>query len=304
MAGCEEYEKLINALLDDGLTAEQERSLREHVRTCPDCRRLLTAVTAAVQVLREEEMAEPPQGLTETVMARIAGAQSATAADNSPPPRTPISPHHANTRGRSRWVRWGAAACLVLVAGGAVFAFRSGLFTGKKSAYDTNQAANLVRAVDIDGAADSIVPRESGGDGMGISAAPEDAEEARNDMDTGGGDTPTVTSAVSPTPVAAVIIWDAARTEAGTVPPENREALQALLEGGTPAGTTADWDMLFTADMDGLTYTFATDAEGRALIWWDSAGSGPIRSPGTLEDLRKLILFTDLSLPEAWKISS
>lgn len=314
MAGCEQYEELIDALLDEGLTAEQEAALREHVRTCPSCRRLFTAVTAATRVLREEELAQPPASLAEGVMARIAQAEAdeggesgATAAP------VPIRPRHAQSRRRSPWVRWGAAACLVLAAGGAVFALRGGLRGGAKS------AAPQMAAMDTNGAAVYQIPGEDAKDGardVGAAipeAAPESEETANSGM--GGmadsamsaadeavpeaaGDSGAAVPSPSPTPAAPVIIRDAARAEAGTVPPENREALLALLEGGEPAGgTTADWDMLFTADIDGLTYTFATDEEGRALVWWDSAGTGPIRSGGTLDDLRALMVFAEPVLP-------
>ena len=317
MAGCEYYEQLINALLDEGLTAEQEADLREHVRGCPSCRRLLTAVTAATRVLREEDLAQPPAELAEGVMARVAAAAEGAGPSRPMAAPEPIRPRHSRSRRRSPWVRWGAAACLVLAAGGAVFALRGGLRGGAKSAAPQMAA--------VDGLANgAVVYQAAGEDASGAKAAdaaiPEPAQAPENDENTSSGLDSTADSAMiaadeavpeaagdggavlpspSPTPAAPVIIRDAARAEAGTVPPENREALLALLEGGQPAGgTAADWDMLFTADIDGLTYTFATDENARVLVWWDSVGTGPIRSGGTLDDLRALMVFAEPVLPE------
>lgn len=317
MAGCEHYEQLINALLDEGLTAEQEADLREHVRGCPSCRRLLTAVTAATRVLREEELAQPPAELAEGVMARVTAAAEGTSPSRPMAAPEPIRPRHSRSRRRSPWVRWGTAACLVLAAGGAVFAFRGIRSGGAKSAAPqmaaidglANGAVYQVSGEDAEAgarAADAAIPapaeapenEDAALSGMGSTAdsAMIAADEAVPEADQDSG---AVLPSPSPTPAAPVIIRDAARAEAGTVPPENREALLALLEGGRPAGgTAADWDMLFTADIDGLTYTFATDENARVLVWWDSLGTGPIRSPGTLDDLRALMIFAEPVLPE------
>ena len=67
----EYYQALMSRLLDEGLTAKEERELKEHVRSCSECAKLFS-VFSAVTVSLREDMAEPPAALSRGVMDRIA----------------------------------------------------------------------------------------------------------------------------------------------------------------------------------------------------------------------------------------
>ena len=70
MSDCARYRELISLLLDGELTAEQESSLRTHIKTCAECKRAYEAFSGLSKAI-SEDMAEPPEMLAKGVMFKI-----------------------------------------------------------------------------------------------------------------------------------------------------------------------------------------------------------------------------------------
>ena len=58
MSNCEHYRQQISQLLDGELPAVQVQTLRAHLRTCPDCRRVYDDFLA-IQAAGRDAAAEP-----------------------------------------------------------------------------------------------------------------------------------------------------------------------------------------------------------------------------------------------------
>ena len=287
MRECEYYQELMSRLLDDDLTAEEQAALREHVRTCPDCRRTLAAFTGMTQALREDR-AEPPRDLAKGVMERITDEQ---AKPDRPGRRGPSSARRT-TRSLSPWVRLGAAACLVLlVAGAATAALRGGRTqdaVGESAAADTAEA--MVQK-------DAPEPAEEEAAGVPMTASIQDAAEASAES-APDQDASLSTPAPDPEPLP---VYDAARSRIGAIPPENIAAFTQLI---TDAGWGEDgppdvqWEYLLKVEYQRKTYAFATDPDSGALVWWEEPSTDVVRSPGTLAGLHSLITMDAPALPE------
>ena len=108
MSACEHYEADISALLDGELDAGEEKALRAHMETCPDCRALYETFS-----LLHADAQEPPADLT----MRIMGAVREEAQGNI----IPIP------KKKNRWVPWlAAAACFVVILGAVTLPHLSG----------------------------------------------------------------------------------------------------------------------------------------------------------------------------------
>lgn len=70
MSNCEHYRQQISQLLDGELPAEQVQTLRAHLRTCPDCRRVYDDFLA-IQAAVRDAAAEPPADLTARIMQQV-----------------------------------------------------------------------------------------------------------------------------------------------------------------------------------------------------------------------------------------
>ena len=70
MSNCMHYQQQISQLLDGELPAEQAQTLRAHLRTCPDCRRIYDDFLSLQAALRGAA-AEPPADLTARIMQRV-----------------------------------------------------------------------------------------------------------------------------------------------------------------------------------------------------------------------------------------
>ena len=69
------YEDELPALALGALDHEEARAIREHLDMCPRCRAVLGAYRAAVSLLPyAAQSQEPPEGLKERILARIAPA--------------------------------------------------------------------------------------------------------------------------------------------------------------------------------------------------------------------------------------
>ncbi|HCW50829.1 MAG TPA: hypothetical protein DGR79_01990 [Clostridiales bacterium] len=59
---CAEVYNWLQAYLDGGVTAEQERAVEAHIRACPHCRRRLVELARAVNALeRSEDLSPRPE---------------------------------------------------------------------------------------------------------------------------------------------------------------------------------------------------------------------------------------------------
>lgn len=70
MMSCLEAQELISRLLDEDLSAEEQRELERHIASCPDCKATYDAFSSLSRAIRED-LEEPPAALRETVMAKL-----------------------------------------------------------------------------------------------------------------------------------------------------------------------------------------------------------------------------------------
>lgn len=70
MSSCEYYQELISRLVDDELSAEEQAVLVSHLEHCPDCAALVQAFQSISGVIAED-LEEPPEALSENVMAEL-----------------------------------------------------------------------------------------------------------------------------------------------------------------------------------------------------------------------------------------
>jgi anti-sigma factor RsiW len=70
MSSCEQYQELISRLADGDLSQKEEKDLRAHMETCPDCAMLFQAFSAISRAV-EEDLEDVPFDLRESVMAEI-----------------------------------------------------------------------------------------------------------------------------------------------------------------------------------------------------------------------------------------
>ena len=70
MSRCEDYQLLISRMTDEDLSPSEERELRAHIETCPDCAALYQAFSMLSGCL-SEDLEESPFDLRDNVMAEI-----------------------------------------------------------------------------------------------------------------------------------------------------------------------------------------------------------------------------------------
>ena len=288
----EYYQELMSRLLDEGLTAKEERELKEHLRACPDCARLFSAFSAVTVSLRED-MAEPPAALSKGIMDRIA-------ADKEERPkvihvqRPELERQRPKRRRQKRgWTGIAAAACLVLVMVGGAFWF----LRDKKTLPLDNAApeAAMMRAAEnaaVAGAGEAEdVPEAASieADAAEDAAMPMTAEAAMA--------TPAPSPTATPVP-EPLTVMDVARRDVGTISVDNIPAFTALLEGGQViGGAQGDWEFLFSVTYGDREISFATDENEKRLVWWD--GNTPVTAAhGSLESLRNMIELSEAPLPQ------
>ena len=298
----EYYQELMSRLLDEGVTAEEEKDLKEHLRACPECAALFSALSAVTVSLREDEMAEPPAELSQGVMARIAAEKAAG-------PRVihvqrPELEAERPRRKKRGWTGIAAAACLVVVIGSGAFWF----FSGRDKSAPTEGAADsavYARAAAQEAPAaeeaeePEAAPAAGGTDESALSGAMEE-EAADMPMTVSAEDSAAVPM---PEPTATPVpgpltVRDVARQKVGEVPADNIPAFAALLEGGTVlGGAQKDWEFLFTVEYSDTEVSFATNEEESRLVWWDP--NTPITAAsGSLDDLRDLVDLADSPVPQ------
>lgn len=74
MNSCEFYQELISRMVDGELSAEEQAVLAPHLENCPECAALAEAFKSISGVIAGD-MAEPPEALTENVMAELRRAE-------------------------------------------------------------------------------------------------------------------------------------------------------------------------------------------------------------------------------------
>lgn len=70
MNSCEFYQELISSMADGELSAEEQAVLAPHLEHCPDCAALYEAFQS-ISGLIAGDLAEPPEALSENVMAEL-----------------------------------------------------------------------------------------------------------------------------------------------------------------------------------------------------------------------------------------
>ncbi len=300
----EYYQELMSRLLDEGVTAEEEKDLKDHLRACPACAALFSALSAVTVSLREEDMADPPAELAQGVMARIAAEKNEHKVIHVQRPELEVQ---RPRRKKRSWTGIAAAACLVVVIGSGALWF----FSGRDKSAPTEGAADsavYARAAAQD-ATEAEVPEDAGAAPEAAPAAGETAESALFGVEEEAADAPmTVAAADSaavpmPEPTVTTVpgpltVRDVARQKVGEIPVEDIPAFAAFLEGGTVlGGAQKDWEFLFSVEYNDTEVSFATDEAESRLVWWDS-NTPIIASPGSLDGLRDLVDLADSPVPQ------
>ncbi len=70
MSRCEQYQEWISRMVDGDLSGAEERELREHVKTCPECALLYQAFSALSDEM-QSDLEDVPLDLRESVMADV-----------------------------------------------------------------------------------------------------------------------------------------------------------------------------------------------------------------------------------------
>ena len=266
MTGHESFENLILRLPDDDLTDGEKDILREHLRFCPDCRRLFEAMAAATEELEAE--LPLPDGLHERVMTGVRRAARA------PAPR------------RAPWrAVAGIAAAFVLVAGG-VFLARNRLAAGSDASM---KAAPEYAAAEADAGMPLPAPAE-------VPELPEaeeaPAEAAMEPMMNGAMEVPAAPAAMAPTAMKSAdaaygTLFDADPVyplDAPAAVPEGREADFEALLGTLRSDDTMGAAVIAYVEYRGVIYEFSSD--GTYLYWRDAAeGAEPNLSPASPDAL-------------------
>lgn len=259
---CEYFETLILRVPDGDLTDAEADALQTHLRACPECRRFFQALRSVSGALSDAS-AEPPAELAAGVMERILAQTTPNTAPAS-------SPRRKNAGPKRRWRSLSAAACLILIAGGAVFG--------------ASRLRNAGRSSDAD---DSVVLERS------MAAVTEESEAAEAPMPEPAAysleDTPMLADAYGESAAEAdAAAGNSLPLETMQVP-EGREAeFESIITDSheEPDFTTASWDVIAYVEYRGVVYEFLTDAEGQSLLWRDAAeGVYPIVSPKNADSL-------------------
>lgn len=70
MRSCEEYAEIISCLIDGEVSNAEAEEVQAHIEHCESCRALFLAFSSVSDFL-ENELEEPPEGLTENIMSDI-----------------------------------------------------------------------------------------------------------------------------------------------------------------------------------------------------------------------------------------
>ena len=285
MKSCEYYQELISRLTDGDLSSTERAELDDHLRACPDCQAMLDAVSDISNAL-QNDMAEPPSALVDSVMERI----RADAAQAAPIPITA-----ARKKRHTPWRRLAVAACLVVVIGsGALFALQSkGGFSGAAMTSDMAMPQEYSRSTDAGAVYESaeaedeaVMEAPAGAAAVDDAAPAEPAEMPLPEPDARAVEEETVANDIA----AALPAYGPDGGYLGVI--EDTGVLDMLLADADPGPDglpPVDWDIICTVEYGGVIYAFGTDSGEEYLVWWDVGGAGVSLSPGTVTQLESLI---------------
>ena len=166
MSNCEHYRQQISQMLDGELPAEQAQTLRAHLRTCPDCRRIYDDFLSLQAAVRDAA-AEPPTDLTARIMQRVrqepvpmaprSAAPQHPARHTQPTPIHKAPPAKPAARKRPASGRTSPllpisvmAACLALILGATLwFAPHRNQPSSAGTALDSSRTPTMTAAPDI-----------------------------------------------------------------------------------------------------------------------------------------------------------
>lgn len=286
-ANCEYYQELMSCMLDGDLMKAETDALREHIKTCRECRKLCAAFSSMTLSLRDE-LEEPPSSFAEGVMNRIHTYEAQKALEEGETPAAePVSiaaaPHRSHARKKTaRWQPTLIAACLVLVIGGIGVTVLNGVGKSADSAAEVPGSYNRTTADTA--AAESAVMGEAP-EAEFYAAAPmetaapaamsEPMAMAEDAMETGAADEETTVSAGN------------GLSNPAFVPDGYEDAFEALL---SDAGQRPEVNLhtIYAVERNGVIYEFLTDENEEYLFWRDAAEGFPILSPASVTDLWKI----------------
>ena len=258
MKNCEYYEELIGAALDGEITAEEEAALRAHLEECEGCRSFYESLRAISGI--EDELPEPPEGFTASVMAQVRAA--------APQKATPTKKKTSITRLVTRYGALAAAAAVAIWAGTAFFGAKGSSAAAPETAMFSVSAPVTEEAAVCDEAAPEA-PAES---------APRSMTATAQDTGAANGAEPVAVTAVLPS------------GETVTLSDDGFFAGYLLLDEGEAAAPEREADYVLT-----LTAPDGTESEyrlwvGQSEILWQEADAAAAHiSPATPEALYEVL---------------
>lgn len=271
-ANCEYYESLMSRMLDGDLLKQETDLLREHIRTCKNCRTLCAAFSGMTLSLRDD-LVDAPAGLADAVMSRIRTEEAEKALETDVPAKEPVPLSRARkTPARKRWMSTVIAACLVLVIGvGAVASM------GRGKSADTVESASYSRLSETQNAA----PAAAESAVFDTAVAEEGAMEDAAPMEPAA---PAPEAAEAETEAATGTVQGYTVTNPAFVPEGSEAAFEALLTdaGFLPEGSL---HVFYYVEHRGVIYEFMTDESETALLWRDAAEGFPLLSQSSFDDL-------------------
>ena len=258
MKNCEYYEELIGAAIDGEITAEEEAALRAHLEECESCRSFYESLRAISGI--EDELPEPPEDFTASVMAQVRAA--------APQKNAPAKKKTNITRLVTRYGALAAAAAAAIWAGTAFFGAKGSSAAAPETAMFSVSAPVTEETAVCDEAAD---------------AAP--AESAPRSMTAAAQDTGAANCAE---PVAVTAVLPSGETV--TLSDDGFFAGYLLLDEGEAAAPEREADYVLT-----LTAPDGTESEyrlwvGQSEILWQEADAAAAHiSPATPEALYEVL---------------
>lgn len=289
-ASCEYYESLMSRMLDGDLLPAETDALRDHIRTCQRCGRLCLAFSSMTLSLRDD-LAEPPAGLGDSVMARIRTweAEQALESDDPLPQAEPVAEYRPRAgrthKPKNRWLPTAVAACLIVIIGGtAVFSLGRG---GSKAAETADRAENTA-SYSLQTAADGGDLPQPAAEAAGTAVGPEMGARAEEpeaaapygpELEAAEAEEAPMEEAADEETAAGYDLSNPAAVPEGT-----EAAFEALL---TDAGTMppASFHAFYAVEYRGVIYEFMTDEGEEYLLWRDAAEGLPTLSQSSFDDL-------------------
>ena len=302
---CEYFRALMSQSLDRDLLDAEKEALKEHTRTCSECRRVYGAMSAVSLSLRDDEE-EVPDGFSDSVMARIrayeeerAHEETASGETGEEPRVVPVRSRRAAPVRHKMWPQVAIAACLVAVIGfGAAKTMltRANKSSGEVVMEESVQfsapskqeaAADGEQSFYAAGAAEEAVAAESES-----AVLNEEFEEAALDSVPEADTAVAQNSSSAPVPEPETPLYT--RDSPASVPPGKEADFEALIQAsrwGDAGAPAADWEVIAAVEYKGIIYEFLTDEpQEEYLLWKDAAESvDPILSPCSVSDLRDFL---------------